>query len=529
MVKSLNNKLKNLNELKSILSKKHESSQKIFGKHTNKIYKRMHTEIQNALKNQPDIFKIIYNRFIKEHRTRIEKSIKHLDTVNCMSFDKKCLEKKKITLQLKQIISKLNSNLSNSKPSTYIPSTYIPSNNNIDTIQKLNNWINTKIPQNLTENITPNANHSPTMFYDDLIKYFKIKNISYDQTVFNNYKTITKLNEYNQVANNGGRTNNCLIISFLTSVSENYRKVVNEKYYESYGYPIADEFRYKYLTKLYLFTQDQINKIKSTDYLDDKIIDILSNIYKIKILNLEGFKTENTNYMQPTVTSTFDYETGIIIYNIKNGHFESVYLQSNKQFTFTKAELDKLQFKLINTEPYPHYTKIHINNKNKYDTGTKVMYNNNMYFIKYGITIPINNNNITIAYILSQDNSKNQNLKQGDIGADIRYISLMGKTTKIKKFTTLSDRFANSYLESVLNKSNKNTLTYNAYNMALFSASEVNNDYFGISEDETNNIIGYVDNHKQTLFGLNTSTNNYKNAAKIFKEGIQKFIKKKNN
>jgi len=110
MSKSFDNRLKELKELKSILLNKYESSPKIFDKHINKTYKKMHNEIKNALNYQPDIFKIIYKRFIKEHKHHIEKSIKYWENVRCMGFDKKCKEQQRITKKLEDIISKLNSN-----------------------------------------------------------------------------------------------------------------------------------------------------------------------------------------------------------------------------------------------------------------------------------------------------------------------------------------------------------------------------------------------------------------------------------
>jgi hypothetical protein len=120
MSKSLENKLKNLKDLKNVLSNKYDISPKIFDKHINKTYKKMHNEIENALNYQPDIFKIIYKRFIKEHKPHIDKSIKYWENVRCIGFDKKCKEQQQITKKLKDIIYKLNSNLDDTKSTSYI-------------------------------------------------------------------------------------------------------------------------------------------------------------------------------------------------------------------------------------------------------------------------------------------------------------------------------------------------------------------------------------------------------------------------
>ena len=170
------------------------------------------------------------------------------------------------------------------------------------------------------------------------------------------------LSEYKAIRNSGGGRNDCLIISFLMGVSENYRNLSYTK-----KYAVSNEFRRNILPRI-IFSADKselgltsksgtntdedvkkrvvkiVEELQGRGFLFDNIINLLSNLYKIFIVTLEPGKRDvqgnEQKYQPPSIIENGliinesrpleigneipqVYNDGIIICNMNNnGHFE---------------------------------------------------------------------------------------------------------------------------------------------------------------------------------------------------------------
>jgi len=244
-----------------------------------------------------------------------------------------------------------------------------------DTLQNLNTWIN-KESKVVTETDQDKILKKRTEKHNS-VKYIFLQgaeNIGTEKDKLDYARTLKVLDEYKMIETTGGRGNDCLIISFLMSVSLEYRKLDYDQ-----KYSIASKFRRITLPKLIMakkpflrLNEERVSEVlkdlKSTAMLKDDQIGILVNLYDINILSLESYKEE-----------TFDTEIykdypkahrivpdrdisgpehdfgleipGIIIINRGNFHYESVEKKPD-QYIFSKNELNALYKSVMQNNKY---------------------------------------------------------------------------------------------------------------------------------------------------------------------------------
>jgi hypothetical protein len=198
------------------------------------------------------------------------------------------------------------------------------------------------------------------------------------------------LSEYKAIRNSGGGRNDCLIISFLMGVSENYRNLSYTK-----KYAVSNEFRRNILPRI-IFSADKselgltsksgtntdedvkkrvvkiVEELQGRGFLFDNIINLLSNLYKIFIVTLEPGKRDVQGHEQKYQPSSIIengliinesrpleigneipqvYNDGIIICNMNNnGHFEI--LTKNNIYLFGRPEILYFYSVINDNNPY---------------------------------------------------------------------------------------------------------------------------------------------------------------------------------
>jgi hypothetical protein len=225
---------------------------------------------------------------------------------------------------------------------------------------------------------------------DLITEQAKAAGFFYSKT-FTDYKTGTGLQNYHLIQNTGGGQNDCLILSFLGCISSNFRNAE-----EDIRHQVASDFRRIILPSLPLFKTkfyDELAKktrfarymhyirdMQSTNFLDDAIIDLLVRQYKINILYFEGIKTGQMDtqvgthlIIMPPAVNIADFRgntSAIIIYNINNGHYESVYTINNHRLKiiFTPKEVNDLQ--TITLDGFPFKNQIIQDDVERIEDGT---------------------------------------------------------------------------------------------------------------------------------------------------------------
>jgi len=244
-----------------------------------------------------------------------------------------------------------------------------------DTLQNLNTWIN-KESIAVTETDQDKILKKRTDKYNS-VKYIflqEAENIGTPKDKFDYAKTLEVLDQYKMIKNTGGGRNDCLIISFLMSVSLDYRKLDYDQ-----KYSIASKFRRETLPTLItskktllkisdMKLSEVINDLKSTTMLKDDQIGILVNLYNINILSLESYKEETfegeiykdypkAHRIVPDrdisgSANEFGLDIqGIIIINRGNFHYESVKKEPD-QYIFSKDELNALYKSVMQNNKY---------------------------------------------------------------------------------------------------------------------------------------------------------------------------------
>jgi broad specificity phosphatase PhoE len=193
----------------------------------------------------------------------------------------------------------------------------------------------------------------------------------FESQEFNDYTTRSGLREFQLISNTGGGQNDCLILSFLGCISKSFRNAEQDLRHR-----VASNFRRIILPSLPLFKtkfydeyseatrlanyENYVRIMKGTTYLDDMIIDLLARQYKITILYFEGIKVgqmgREIQIMTPTVNMADPKgnTAAIIIYNINNGHFESVYTTEKgaMKIVFTRDEVIAIQNRVLEGFPF---------------------------------------------------------------------------------------------------------------------------------------------------------------------------------
>jgi len=211
------------------------------------------------------------------------------------------------------------------------------------------------------------------------------------------------LKAYHMAPNSGGGKNDCLVISFLMGVSPTYRKLTYKDKYD-----IASRFRRDYVPLLLNGLEETIQRFRSTEFLVDSDMSLLSRLFNVNILSLESYK----DGMGPTAIivglsdkskNSFDGK-GIIIINRSNSHYETVAKTEPLQYMFSMEELNAFYREVMNNNPYKRTDTVVVGFK----PGATVIYkyNKKPYTILEKLYIPESGGKVIDQYQLEGINGK---------------------------------------------------------------------------------------------------------------------------
>ena len=256
-------------------------------------------------------------------------------------------------------------------------------------LDSLNEWVGTTYPLRTEEIMVESKHQVIDIYLNDAPKSHEYE--EYRDLI------VDILSEYKAILNNGGGTNDrgrfrndCLIISFLMGVSENYRKLSYKDRYK-----VSDIYRRNVLPKI-IFSADKselgltssngkntnedvkrrvekrVKNLEGYDFLFDNIIGLLSKIYKIFIITLEPGKRDvqggEQKYQPPSIIENGliinesipletgnkipeVYDRGIVICNMdNNGHFEI--LTKDNKYLFNRPEILDFYRVINDNNPY---------------------------------------------------------------------------------------------------------------------------------------------------------------------------------
>jgi hypothetical protein len=311
---------------------------------------------------------------------------------------------------------------SGSRPSWTNPNTGSSSSSmDISTLENINRWVQTTYRVNMSDPdiMTSREDDSEELgerFIREAVRYHRENKIQLlPGKTLNEFRRITDTlsRDYHMIQNTGGGKNDCLIISFLMGVSSAYRKLDYDNKYKC-----ASEFRRNLLPDLLENTRDpkirskqtlrqDIKSLKTQNFLFDSHINLLSGLYKVRIISLEtakeGRMEGETIYQPPTVndiggdyTNRDEYRNGgIIICNRSNGHYEIVSQKRPPKYFYSDAELTNFYDFIQNSNPFKGGKVTGEESHNILESsgiireGARVMYNGQTYFI-VGRDIEIN-------------------------------------------------------------------------------------------------------------------------------------------
>lgn len=311
---------------------------------------------------------------------------------------------------------------SGSRPSWTNPNTGSSSSSmDISTLENINRWVQTTYRVNMSDPdiMTSREDDSEELgerFIREAVRYLRENKIQLlPGKTLNEFRRITDTlsRDYHMIQNTGGGKNDCLIISFLMGVSSAYRKLEYDVKYKC-----ASEFRRNLLPDLLENTRDpkirskqtlrqDIKSLKTQNFLFDSHINLLSGLYKVRIISLEtakeGRMEGETIYQPPTVndiggdyTNRDEYRNGgIIICNRSNGHYEIVSQKRPPKYFYSDAELTNFYDFIQNSNPFKGGKVTGEESHNILESsgiireGARVMYNGQTYFI-VGRDIEIN-------------------------------------------------------------------------------------------------------------------------------------------
>ena len=194
-------------------------------------------------------------------------------------------------------------------------------------------------------NLKPNSKNIDYDKNNDLSNLIKILittnnfDIGTDNTVESNKIDLYDLYEkYGAIQiQTSGNLNDCLIHSILTCVSEDFRKLKQKIDKDT----IASAFRRKILPYIDGMTDPNKQLLKSSAFLDDRIIEKINTFYTIKIIAINN----NTNFISLYNVTTYSSDI-FFIHNSNNIHFTAIkfkdsYKVSEDIFNYLKTEHDK--------------------------------------------------------------------------------------------------------------------------------------------------------------------------------------------
>jgi len=186
-------------------------------------------------------------------------------------------------------------------------------------------------------------NYNKNKNLSDLIKTL-INNNSFETGTDDNIKEGNKIDLYDLYGKYGaiqiqtsGNLNDCLIHSILTCVSEDFRKLKQKIHKDT----IASAFRREILPYIDGMTDPNKQLLKSSAFLDDRIIEKINTFYTINIIAINN----NTNFISLYNVTTYSSDI-FFIHNSNNIHFTAIkfkdsYKVSEDIFNYLKTEHDK--------------------------------------------------------------------------------------------------------------------------------------------------------------------------------------------
>lgn len=194
-------------------------------------------------------------------------------------------------------------------------------------------------------NLKPNSKNINYDKNDDLSNLIKILittnnfDIGTDNTTEGNTIDLYELNKKYGATQieTSGNSNDCLIHSILTCVSEDFRKLKQKIDKDT----IASAFRREILPNINGMSEPNKQLLKSYSFLDDRIIESINAFYSIKIIAI------NNNTKLISLYNVITYNSDIFfIHNSNNIHFTAIkfkdsYKVSEVIFNDLKLEYDK--------------------------------------------------------------------------------------------------------------------------------------------------------------------------------------------
>jgi len=329
----------------------------------------------------------------------------------------------------------------------------LPALTDVSTLETLEAWISGFVSPGASETLSIRGGKTPTPIANEFLispkthmgkraipPQLRYRNDVPSTFDWNDYRVNTTLLDYYQVSNGGGGKNDCLILSFLTSVSPSFRRLTNDDKDK-----VASIFRREFAPTLPVIkTLDDAlggelyDFLQSKRYLDDQIVQLIANQYGITFLTLEGYRHGEQGrkvvYRPPVarmfLPNTQESEFAIVIYNIGNLHFQSVFRddgRTGKQFVFPFAEIQDVFDRIVEGSPFPREaTKEDVKG---YPSGTEVRVagrDDEVFYVKGRSQ---NDNQKLVGYVLTQNASEagKGETHEGNIPVDVKYVYLPGE------------------------------------------------------------------------------------------------------
>jgi len=261
--------------------------------------------------NNTKKYKIKKSKTIKHNYYKIKKIIKGGSICNLLKFENNS------SVGLKHIPDKIKKELlETQKEVEKLTYTVETSQINYDKNNDLSNLINILITTNNFDIGTDNTVESNKIDLYDLYGKYGATQIA-----------------------TSGNLNDCLIHSILTCVSEDFRKLKNKIDKDT----IASAFRREILPNINGMSESNKQLLKSSSFLDDRIIESINAFYSIQIIAINN----NTNFISLYNVTTYSSDI-FFIHNSNNIHFTAIkftntnsYKVSEVIFNYLKTEHDK--------------------------------------------------------------------------------------------------------------------------------------------------------------------------------------------
>lgn len=176
-------------------------------------------------------------------------------------------------------------------------------------------------------NLKPNSKNINYDKNDDLSNLIKILittnnfDIGTDNTTEGNTIDLYELNnKYGATQiETSGNSNDCLIHSILTCVSEDFRKLKQKIDKDT----IASAFRREILPNINGMSEPNKQLLKSYSFLDDRIIESINAFYSIKIIAINENRNKDLDFINLYLVNKYSNDI-FLIHNSNNIHFTAI-------------------------------------------------------------------------------------------------------------------------------------------------------------------------------------------------------------